>query len=150
MKKYFFGYVCIIALTGCQSRYPVLLDSFPQSAMVICDREEMGYTPVTMYYQKEDIEGNHLKDRCKAIWVSGDEKKYKININADGHKKGTKFLVERAKNANNLSMDILFDYQRKKDIEAEKRRSTIDLIKSFQNKSTYCNKIGSQLYCSTY
>jgi len=32
-------------------------------------------------------------------------------------------------------MDILFDYQRKKDIEAEKRRNAIDLIKTFQNKS---------------
>lgn len=150
MKKFFFWSLCIVTLTGCQSGYPVLLDSFPQSAMVICDQEEMGYTPMTVYYQKDDIEGSHLKDKCKAIWVSGDEKKYKTNIKIDDNKKGTKILVKRAKNSNNLSMDILFDYQRKKDIEAEKRRSAIDLIKSFQNKSTYCNKIGSQIHCNTY
>lgn len=61
----------VLILTGCSNNYPVKFDSTPQGASVICSGQNFGYTPITLYYDKDKIRNDTIINDCKAQWSSG-------------------------------------------------------------------------------
>jgi len=76
MKKLHMAAIALLllALNGCAaSVYPFTFDSNPQGATVICSDRTIGYTPVTMLFDKEKMRNsNEAFDTrvCSANWAS--------------------------------------------------------------------------------
>ena len=66
-----------LATVGCASKYAVTFDSYPQGATLICDGTNWGYTPKTLYYDKEVKKQSYLNlYSCSANWSSGARENY--------------------------------------------------------------------------
>jgi hypothetical protein len=148
-------------LFGCQSGYQIRYDSSPQSALLICENAQQGYTPVTLNYSRKTIKNGVLRAAsCKATWVSGAQAAYPTIYDQKNYPKGYVTSVSRP-NDPNLSNDIQFDYQRKQnDADAAQKRadaaqkradeSTNNSGNSYKQTQTSCTKIGFQVICNTY
>lgn len=76
---------CVIFISsGCSSsyqktKYPITYDSNPRGASLICNNNNFGYTPTTLYYDFDDKtkeSGTATTTLCQAKWISGVEKNY--------------------------------------------------------------------------
>lgn len=147
--------LCIALLTGCApSGYLVQYDSTPQSAMVICNGTQKGYTPLDLYYPKSGIYGNGYlsTEPCKAVWSSGATAAYRQLITTSSFPEGIKLTVERP-NTDGYSIDTSADYQKKlndRQIQQQNLQSFNESMRAMQPKQTYCNQIGTQVFCNTY
>ncbi len=66
-------------LVGCgSSRYAIKYDSQPQGATVVCNGQNLGYTPQVRYYDKKKVMSQTKIDmsECYAKWSSGAMAKY--------------------------------------------------------------------------
>ena len=82
MKKLIVFASYFIFINGCvSSKYVATFDSTPQSATLICDGKNLGYTPKTLYLDKE-VKQLYLLDLsgCSANWVSGARLNYESVI----------------------------------------------------------------------
>ena len=71
------GIFACLVFAGCATKYPVTFDSHPQGATLICNGTNWGYTPKTLYYDKEVKEERYLSLRsCSANWSSGARESY--------------------------------------------------------------------------
>lgn len=69
-------FLCLVSV-GCASNYPVTFDSNPQGASLVCNGRNWGYTPTTLYYDKEVKKERYLSlQSCSANWSSGARKSY--------------------------------------------------------------------------
>ena len=76
--KLFFVLICgSILFSGCASQYLVQFDSYPQGAALICNGNNWGYTPMSLYYNAEvkQLDTLDISD-CSANWISGARKNY--------------------------------------------------------------------------
>jgi len=79
MQKLFIllAIIASVVLTGCgASMYPITLASNPQGAAVVCNGQDLGYTPTTGYFDKEELKKANQTaydffGNCSANWVSG-------------------------------------------------------------------------------
>lgn len=78
MKKMLFTSMIVFGLSGCASnQYAVTFDTNPQGATLICDGQNFGYTPVTLYYDKKNITSGTMNvSNCSAVWSSGASGQY--------------------------------------------------------------------------
>ena len=66
-----------VVSVGCASKYPVTFDSYPQGATLVCNGTNWGYTPKTLYYDKEVKKDAYLSlSSCSANWSSGARESY--------------------------------------------------------------------------
>lgn len=67
-----------VVSVGCSSQqYPVTFDSYPQGATLVCNGTNWGYTPKTLYYDKEVQKERYLSlQSCSANWSSGARESY--------------------------------------------------------------------------
>lgn len=95
-KSIIIGSLGILLLSGCSSKYPVTFDSTPQGASLVCDGKNWGYTPKTLYIDKEKLQGiSSLPVNCSANWVSGVSKNYPTNIPLDRFPNGASAVAQR-------------------------------------------------------
>ncbi len=143
-------------LSGCASnQYAVMYDSTPQSAMVVCNGQSMGYTPLTLYYPKTAIDayGNLQTTQCKSVWSSGATAYYTTTINTAAFPDGVRYTNQRPSDVDGYSTDSQMDYQKKMNDAAQRQRNYESFNQSMQQmrtKQTYCNQIGTQVFCNTY
>lgn len=70
-------FLTVLASGGCASKYSVTFDSYPQGATLVCNGTNWGYTPKTLYYDKEVKNQSYLSlSSCSANWSSGARKSY--------------------------------------------------------------------------
>ncbi len=145
-------------LAGCASSdYVVQYDSTPQSAMVVCNGNQMGYTPLNLYYPKNRIyENGYLTTApCKAVWASGASEDYRQNLPTSSFPDGIKLTVQRP-NTDGYSADATADYQKKMNDEQIRQARQQNLqnlnqtLQSMRPKQTFCNQIGTQVICNSY
>lgn len=138
-------------LYGCSSGYPVTYDSFPQSAVVVCNNQQKGYTPVTLYYPEESAKtGRLITQPCYAYWASGHQAIFNDQFDTNQFPDGVRTYVKTPSPDNR---DILFDNQRKQiqyqNLQMYNLQNTPAIV-PYQPHTTYCNKIGFQTMCNTY
>ncbi|WP_318387698.1 hypothetical protein [Enterobacter sp.] len=147
--------VSVILITGCASSgYLVQYDSTPQSAMVICNGTQKGYTPLDLYYPKTIIDGSGdlYTQACQAVWTSGATENYRQHIDTTSFPNGIKLTLERP-NTDGYATDASADYQKKmndEQIRQQNLQSFNQSMRAMQPKQTYCNQIGTQVFCNTY
>jgi len=125
--------------------------------MLVCNGNTKGYTPMTLYYPKEAISnyGNLTTEPCKAVWTSGAEAYFDQNYDTTRYPDGVTNTVQRP-NVDGYSTDASMDYQKKANDAMQKQRSYDNFNRSMQQmrdsmpKSTYCNQIGTQVFCNSY
>ncbi|NTV46574.1 MAG: hypothetical protein HGB11_08680 [Chlorobiales bacterium] len=67
----------MVGLVGCASNHSITFDSSPQGATIMCDHNNFGYTPQTVYVTREKYEkASSQMNECSAIWSSGYKKEY--------------------------------------------------------------------------
>lgn len=110
--KYSLGLILsIFIFSGCSSKYQVSFDSNPKGATLICDGKNWGYTPISLYIDKEKLEGkSSLSIDCSANWISGVKKNYTSKIPLDKFLEGVSATVERG-NGEGYSQDAQFALQ---------------------------------------
>jgi hypothetical protein len=110
--KYSLGLILsIFIFSGCSSKYQVSFDSNPKGATLICDGKNWGYTPISLYIDKEKLEGkSSLSMDCSANWISGVKKNYTSKIPLDKFPEGVSATVERG-NGEGYSQDAQFALQ---------------------------------------
>jgi hypothetical protein len=110
----------LVMLVGCATPYAVTFDSNPQGAMVTCWGENMGYTPVTGYYDKGKLKNSKIKffgsKECSANWASGAKTAYDDEGKTDAEvvqrfPNGVRVTVDRPNKAPGLKDDMLFALQ---------------------------------------
>lgn len=152
-------YVSTVALlAGCASSdYLVQYDSTPQSAMVVCNGTQRGYTPLNLYYPKSAIDGIgylHTQE-CKAVWSSGAIATFDHDISTTSYPDGIKITAQRP-STDGYSIDASADYQKKMNDEQLRQTQQQNLqnlnqtLQSMRPKQTYCNQIGTQVFCNSY
>lgn len=147
--------VTVMLITGCASSgYLVQYDSTPQSAMVICNGTQQGYTPLNLYYPRTSINGSGelYTQACQAVWASGASENYSQHIDTTKFPDGIKITAQRPK-TEGFSTDATADYQKKMNDEQIRQRnqqSFNESMRAMQPKHTYCNQIGTQIFCNTY
>jgi len=147
--------VTVMLITGCASSgYLVQYDSTPQSAMVICNGTQKGYTPLNLYYPKTSIDGRGglFTEACQAVWASGVSESYSQHIDTASFPDGIKITAQRP-NTEGYTTDASADYQKKmndEQIRQQNLQSFNQSMRAMQPKQTYCNQIGTQVFCNTY
>lgn len=150
-------------ISGCSilsSSYYVTYDSNPQSAMVVCNNQQRGYTPLTVEYPIEAArDGSMRLEKCTAIWSSGAKDTYPTVVNTAQYPKGIRAVAVRPKGRKGLTTDLQFD-------QREKQNRTTNSIQrqrawneySYQQESlrrqsqpvqTVCNRMGNSIYCQS-
>jgi hypothetical protein len=95
-KVIIIGSLGIVILSGCSNKYPVTFDSTPQGALLVCDGKNWGYTPQTLYIDREQLKGkSSLPVNCSANWVSGVIKNYPTSIPLDKYPNGASANAQR-------------------------------------------------------
>lgn len=143
MKKKIIGItvasISLLILSGCSSKYPVTFDSNPQGATVVCSGKNWGYTPITLYYDKEVKKLTSLNvSSCSANWVSGARKDYGT-IPVQQYPDGVRQTLERP-NVEGYEKDAQFalqvqqmQYQRRQAEAAESAASSAQ-TQNYQNQ----------------
>jgi len=139
----------VFFLTACSNQYSVNYDSTPQSASVVCNGETKGFTPLTLYYEKSGIAETGILHTipCKAVWASGVSANFDSYFNTNTYPDGVKNTVQRP-NVDGYSIDSNADYQKKASDKASKPSVNYQPIHT--PTTTYCNKIGTQVFCNSY
>lgn len=71
MKKTLLLTSIFMLITGCSSKYPITYNTTPDGAILVCNGQNMGYTPVTLYYTPEEGQKVFQTQPCVAHWSSG-------------------------------------------------------------------------------
>ncbi|WP_439327758.1 hypothetical protein [Lonepinella sp. BR2357] len=143
-----------ILSAACESGYSVLYDSFPQSAKLICNGQDQGYTPRYLSYSTKDKvhSDGYLKTwSCYALWTSGARAKYQnyfSNVYIRQYPDGVELTAQRPQNYPNFAVDMQTDNMRK---NAPDHTPTPNFWPTYQApRTTYCNRYGTQVLCNTY
>lgn len=99
-----------LIMSACSSRYPVMFDSNPKGASLVCDGKNWGYTPMWLYYDEIVREYSTLDvSSCSANWISGYSENYPsdmrifpeggttVTVNrpyGDGYEKDAQFALQ--------------------------------------------------------
>lgn len=148
-KTIIVGSLGIFILSGCSSKYPVTFDSIPQGASLVCDGRNWGYTPITLYLDREKLKGmNSIPVNCSANWISGATSNYPASIPLDRFPNGVRATAQRP-NVPGYEKDAQFAlqvqnmrYQRRQAAAAEEannQRAWDSLNRSIQNMNTNMN-----------
>lgn len=153
----------VVILTGCgASKYPVTFTSEPSYAALTCNNVSFGYTPVTLYYDLDQIKGDTLPLDCHATYASGLKIKYESNVLFKQYPNGVNAYVYIKKGYPLIQIDERAamqgahhrqQIQQQRELQEAKRPAydwRQDEYKFEPNKMTYCNKIGSQTFCTTH
>lgn len=105
-----------LVLYGCASN-TITYESFPQSAMVVCNGIQKGYTPLTVFYNDDNRSEVINAPNCKAVWMSGAEAKFGAvtPLRRNGSKEVLQITAERPKKVAGEQTDFQFDYQKKRE-----------------------------------
>ena len=150
MKKIFISAAALIILSGCSSGYPVQFVSNPSNAALFCNGKSFGYTPKTLYYEEDAIRDNRLSVDCYARWVSGATQSFPREINIVEYPSGVQATANRPSDAPNEIADnqaAMYGAQRQQGGGYNPRQNEYQFK---PNQTTYCNKIGGQVFCNTY
>lgn len=82
---------------GCGGSYGITYDTKPSCASLVCDGEFRGYTPVTLHYNKDNIDDNDIlyTQQCKVVFKSGYEKTFDNRIDTDKYPDGLHRTITR-------------------------------------------------------
>lgn len=141
----------LLALSGCSTGYPVQFVSNPPNAAIICSGKQFGYTPKTLYFGEENIRDNRLRYDCRAAWVSGASEVFPGEVNLTQYPNGVQATANRPSYADNAVVDnqaAMYGAQNNQGRGNYDPRQ--DEYKFVPNKTTTCNKIGGQTFCTTY
>jgi hypothetical protein len=94
-KVFTSGFILLVILSGCSSKYPVTFDSTPQGASIICNGTNWGYTPKTLYYTPSKNSGNLNISQCSANWVSGVSRNYSTSFSMTQFPNGVRQTLQR-------------------------------------------------------
>ena len=89
--------ILIIFTIGCSSKYAVTFNSDPEGATLICNGQNWGVTPRTLYYDESVKKQPSINvGNCSANWVSGAREYYPnhLKVYSSG---GTEIKVQRAR-----------------------------------------------------
>ena len=94
---------------GCSGSYGVMYDTKPRCAKIICGGEFQGYSPVTLYYNKDNIDDNDIlhTQQCKAIFASGYEGNFSNSIDTNQYPDGVHGIITRPQGVG-YSQDVEF------------------------------------------
>lgn len=145
-------FIAATSLTGCASnQYQVTYDTNPRAASIICGGQPQGYSPITLYYPKDAaLNGVINTSPCSAKWTSGAEATFQTRIDMTTFPSGVIYTAPRP--------DIPgYDIDARVAFEADQNRRQINSQSQPQNNTyqytptnTYCNKIGTQVFCNSY
>ena len=138
-------------LTGCaSSQYQVTYDTNPRAAAITCGGQQQGYSPLTLYYQKDAaINGVINTSPCSAKWTSGAEASFQTRIDMSVFPNGVVYTAPRPDTPG-------YDIDARVAFEADQNRRAINSQSQPQNTyqctptNTYCNKIGTQVLCNSF
>lgn len=84
-----------LLISGCASKYEVQFDSNPKGASLICGGKNWGYTPKSLYLERDQFEGKQIIPvDCHAQWISGASKIYP-SIPLDKYPDGVRLTIDR-------------------------------------------------------
>ena len=150
--KYLFILFSILGLSACSSGLHVWYNSSPQNARLMCGGQFIGYTPYNAYYNisEQDIQRGIVQVvPCQAVWMSGATEQYRnqFPVNSNSHS------YELTVVSHNVSVaDVQFDSSQRAAYQAQQDQTNqmIQDIGKSRPRSTYCNRIGNQVFCNTY
>lgn len=128
----------MIFMIGCSSKYAVTFDSDPEGATLICNGQNWGLTPRTLYYDESVKKQQSINiGNCSANWVSGARERYpsRLHVYSSG---GSSIKVQRAR-GEGYAQDASYALQLRQTRAAE-RTSTAQYNNSFSGKA--CKKFG--------
>ena len=157
-----FMVVIVLLLGGCgSSKYPVTFTSEPSNAVVTCNNKVMGYTPITLYYEREQIKGDTLPLDCYATYASGLNIKYESGIPLKQYPDGANPYVYIKKGYPLYHIDAQAAIQGAQQRENDRQRQNQQNQQEMQaiqqqlgnigrTTNTNCYKVGNQVFCNTY
>ncbi len=143
------GTLSIIILSGCTSKYPIRFDSTPQGALLICGGKNMGYTPITIYIDREKLKDlSSIPVNCSVKWISRATKRYPTSIPLNKFPNGINLTAQRP-NTKGYEKDVRFALELEKmkyqkiqaeaAEEANKQKRWDSINRSIQNMNTNMN-----------
>ena len=152
IRKSLFILIIVMGLSACHSGLHVWYNSSPQNARLICGGQFVGYTPYNAYYNisEQDIQRGIVQVvPCQAVWMSGVTEHYRnqVPVNSYSHSYSLTAVSNNASAA-----DVQFDSSQRAAYQAQQEQTNqiIQGIGQNRPKSTYCNRIGNQVFCNTY
>lgn len=96
VKLVFFNGIVLVFM-GCGGSYGITYDTIPSCARLICGEKFKGYTPITLYYDKDNIDDNDIlyTQQCKAVFKSGYEGTFDTRIDTDKYPDGLHRTITR-------------------------------------------------------
>lgn len=96
VKLVFFNGIVLVFM-GCGGSYGITYDTKPSCARLICGEEFKGYTPVTLYYNEDNIDDSDILyiQQCKAVFKSGYEKTFDNRIDTGKYPDGLHTTITR-------------------------------------------------------
>lgn len=81
---------------GCGG-YSITYDTTPSCARLICGGQFEGYTPITLYYDKDNIDDNGIlyTQQCKVVFKSGYEETFDNRFDTDKYPDGLRRTITR-------------------------------------------------------
>lgn len=137
-----------IILSGCgSSKYPVTFTSDPSFAAVSCNNRAMGYTPLTLYYEREQIKGDTLRLNCVVTWVSGAKEVFEnFEIPLSQYPNGAEAWATRENKYPNYHLDAQAAMQGAQQAQQNTRNNQNNDGPTY----TTCNRIFGQLHCTSF
>ena len=152
IHKIFWILTTTLSLSACSSGLHVWYNSSPQNARLICGGQFVGYTPYNSYYNisEQDIKRGMVQVvPCQAVWMSGATEQYRnqFPVNSDSHSYS---LTAVSRNVS--AADVQFDSSQRAayQTQQDKTDQMIQSIGQSRPRTTYCNRIGNQVFCNTY
>lgn len=145
-------FIMAMGLSACSSGLHVWYNSSPQHARLICGGQFVGYTPYNAYYNisEQDIQRGVVRVvPCQAVWMSGATEQYRNQFPVNSYSHSYQLT---AVSHNVSAADVQFDSSQRAAYQAEQDQinQIIQGIGQSRPKSTYCNRIGNQVFCNTY
>lgn len=142
----------LVVLSGCATgnKYPIRFLSNPPNAAVTCYGKHLGYTPLTITYDLAQHTDSKIAMDCQANWVSGATYTYPREINLVKYPSGVDISANRDTESPNIQLDnqaAMYGAQQKQGGGYNPRQNEYQFK---PNQTTYCNKIGGQVFCNTY
>lgn len=82
---------------GCSGSYGIQYDTKPSCARIVCNGTFQGYAPVTLYYNKDNIDDNDIlyTQQCKVVFESGYEETFNNRIDTNKYPDGIHTTITR-------------------------------------------------------
>ena len=148
--KVFLAIVCLVLTSGCtSSKYMVSYETSPSKAMVSCGDQDMGYTPLKLYYDREMALQTPVGTDCKATWISGATKYFQslTAITVKTYPQGAVATLRRSPDDSGYETDA------RAALQAQTNAPRFNYVNDntyVPNKTTYCNKVGGQVMCNQF